>query len=71
MKSTTSPEFPVRIVCAGPCLSGVGLLFEEHVVVRGETNASLEDVFDACALAEEGVDELCSLGYEGGLEQVG
>jgi len=49
-------------------LSGVGLLFQEHVVIGRETYARLQDIFDARALTEKRVYKLCPFGDEGGLE---
>jgi len=52
-------------------LLGIRLLLQQHVVVRGETDASLQDVLDASTLAEESIDELCVFGDEGSFEEVG
>lgn len=51
-------------------LSLVKLVLQEHVGVDGETDARLENVFDACALLEESVDDGGAWWDHGGLEHV-
>ena len=52
-------------------LTGVGLLFQQHVVVGRETHTSFEDVLDACTLTEESINKLSVLGDKRSLEEVG